>query len=66
MHGVAVGYPKFVRDYERVMSLEDFLAVHSPATTGRHLLRLLLRLHTQMVAGAHVSGVARWHAGGAA
>ena len=37
MRGVAVGYPKFVKTYGRVMSLEDFLSVHAPATTGRHL-----------------------------
>lgn len=33
--------------------------------TDRPATELLLRLHTQMVAGVHVSGVARWHAGAA-
>jgi sulfur-oxidizing protein SoxA len=37
MRGVAVSYPKFVKVYRRVMSVEDFLAVHAQATTGRHL-----------------------------
>ena len=31
---VATRYPRFVREYGRVMSIEDFLAVHGPATTG--------------------------------
>jgi sulfur-oxidizing protein SoxA len=35
MKGVATRYPKLVKDYGRVMSLEDFLTVHGPATTGR-------------------------------
>jgi sulfur-oxidizing protein SoxA len=37
MRGVAPRYPKFVRAYERVMSIEDFLTVHGPETTGRPL-----------------------------
>ena len=37
MGGVAVRYPQFVKTYERVMSVEDFLSVHAPATTGRQL-----------------------------
>jgi len=34
MRGVAPRYPKFVKAYGRVMSVEDFLEVHGPATTG--------------------------------
>jgi sulfur-oxidizing protein SoxA len=35
MQGVATRYPKFVKRYGRVMSLEDVLTVHGPDTTGR-------------------------------
>jgi L-cysteine S-thiosulfotransferase len=35
MRGVAPRYPKFVKAYGRVMSVEDFLPVHAPETTGR-------------------------------
>jgi len=35
MRGVATHYPKFVKPYGRVMSLEDFLEVHAPEATGR-------------------------------
>ena len=35
MRGVATRYPKFVKAYGRVMSIEDFLTVHGPETTGR-------------------------------
>ena len=35
MRGVATRYPKFLKAYERVMSVEDFLGVHAPETTGR-------------------------------
>ena len=35
MKGVATRYPKFVKAYGRVMSVEDFLAVHGPEMTGR-------------------------------
>jgi len=34
MKGVATRYPKFVAKYGRVMSIEDFLTVHGPETTG--------------------------------
>jgi len=34
MRGVATRYPQYVARYGRVMSLEDFLTVHSPETTG--------------------------------
>ena len=34
MRGVATRYPRYVTGYQRVMSLEDFLAVHAPETTG--------------------------------
>ncbi len=34
MHGVAVRYPKWFSEHRRMMSIEDFLAVHSPETTG--------------------------------
>jgi sulfur-oxidizing protein SoxA len=37
MRGVATRYPKFVKAYRRVMSIEDFLTVHAPETTGRAL-----------------------------
>lgn len=37
MRGVAVRYPRPVAAYGRVMSIEDLLAVHAPATTGRPL-----------------------------
>ena len=35
MRGVAPRYPKFVKSYGRAMSVEDFLEVHAPETTGR-------------------------------
>jgi sulfur-oxidizing protein SoxA len=35
MKGVAARYPKLVKKYGRVMSVEDFLTVHGPETTGR-------------------------------
>jgi sulfur-oxidizing protein SoxA len=35
MKGVATRYPKLVKAYGRVMSIEDFLTVHGPETTGR-------------------------------
>ena len=38
MKSVATRYPKHVKAYKRVMSIEDFLAVHSPETTGRDML----------------------------
>jgi sulfur-oxidizing protein SoxA len=34
MKGVAVRYPKFVPQYRRVMSIEDFLTMHGPERTG--------------------------------
>lgn len=34
MKGVGVRYPRFVAQYSRVMSLEDYLAVHASDTTG--------------------------------
>jgi sulfur-oxidizing protein SoxA len=34
MRGVATRYPAFVARYGRVMSIEDLLTVHGPATTG--------------------------------
>jgi L-cysteine S-thiosulfotransferase len=37
MRGVAARYPRVVAEHGRVMSLEDFLAVHAEATTGRRL-----------------------------
>jgi L-cysteine S-thiosulfotransferase len=37
MRGVAARYPRVVTEHRRVMSLEDFLAVHADATTGRGL-----------------------------
>jgi sulfur-oxidizing protein SoxA len=38
MKGVATRYPKYVVAYRRVMSLEDYLTVHAPETTGRTML----------------------------
>jgi L-cysteine S-thiosulfotransferase len=38
MKGVAARYPRFVKTYGRMMSIEDFLTVHGPETTGRALL----------------------------
>jgi sulfur-oxidizing protein SoxA len=38
MKGVATRYPKYVAQYKRAMSIEDFLTVHSPETTGTPLL----------------------------
>jgi sulfur-oxidizing protein SoxA len=35
MRGVATRYPKFVPSSGRVMSIEDFLEIHGPGTTGR-------------------------------
>ena len=37
MRGVATRYPKFVKTYGRVMSVEDFLTMHVPETTGREM-----------------------------
>jgi sulfur-oxidizing protein SoxA len=34
MKGVATRYPRFVAKHGRVMSIEDFLTVHGPETTG--------------------------------
>lgn len=34
MKGVATRYPRYVAPYRRVMSIEDFLTVHGPETTG--------------------------------
>ena len=38
MRGVATRYPKYVAPYQRVMSIEDFLTVHAPETTGMAML----------------------------
>ena len=38
LRGVATRYPKFVKAYARIMSVEDFLTVHGPDTTGTPLL----------------------------
>ena len=35
LRGVAPRYPKYVKGYARMMSVEDFLEVHTPETTGR-------------------------------
>jgi L-cysteine S-thiosulfotransferase len=37
MKGVATRYPRHVTPYRRVMSIEDFLTVHGPETTGTPL-----------------------------
>jgi sulfur-oxidizing protein SoxA len=38
MRGIATRYPRLVASTGRVMSIEDFLTVHAPATTGRPML----------------------------
>jgi L-cysteine S-thiosulfotransferase len=38
MKGVATKYPKYLSKYQRVMSIEDFLTVHAPETTGIEML----------------------------
>jgi L-cysteine S-thiosulfotransferase len=38
MKGVATRYPKYVAKYQRVISIEDFLTVHVPETTGMEML----------------------------
>jgi L-cysteine S-thiosulfotransferase len=38
MKGVATRYPKYVAKYQRVMSIEDFLTVHVPETSGLEML----------------------------
>jgi sulfur-oxidizing protein SoxA len=38
MKGAATRYPKYVKAYQRLMSIEDFLAVHAPETTGLQML----------------------------
>jgi len=37
MRRVATRYPKWVKQYGRVMSIEDYLSAHGPDTTGRAL-----------------------------
>jgi L-cysteine S-thiosulfotransferase len=37
MRGIATRFPKFVKPWGRVMSVEDFLEVHAPETTGHAL-----------------------------
>ena len=37
MRGAAVRYPKHVPQFNRVMAIEDYLAVHGPETTGQPL-----------------------------
>jgi L-cysteine S-thiosulfotransferase len=37
MVGVGVRYPKWFPQHRRMMSIEDFLAVHAPETTGHEL-----------------------------
>ena len=38
MRGIATRYPRLVASTGRVMSIEDFLTVHAPATTGRPMV----------------------------
>jgi len=38
MKEAATRYPKYVKAYQRVMSIEDFLTVHAPETTGLQML----------------------------
>lgn len=38
MKGVATRYPKFMKSAGRVVSIEDWLTAHGPATTGRPML----------------------------
>jgi L-cysteine S-thiosulfotransferase len=37
MVGVGAAYPKWFERYRRMMSVEDFLAVHAPETTGHEM-----------------------------
>jgi sulfur-oxidizing protein SoxA len=37
MVGVATRYPKWFSQFRRMMSIEDFLAVHAPETTGHEM-----------------------------
>ncbi len=37
MVGVGVRYPRWFDQYRRMMSIEDFLAVHTPETTGHEM-----------------------------
>lgn len=37
MKGVATRYPRFVKEHSRIMSVEEFLQMHGPATTGADL-----------------------------
>ncbi|MEW5862741.1 MAG: hypothetical protein AB1773_04000 [Pseudomonadota bacterium] len=37
MVGVGARYPKWMAKYSRMMSVEDFLAVHAPETTGHEM-----------------------------
>jgi sulfur-oxidizing protein SoxA len=37
LKGAAARYPRFVAQYRRVMSIEDWLSVHGPETTGTAL-----------------------------
>lgn len=37
MKGVATHYPRFVKESGRIMSVEEFLQMHGPATTGADL-----------------------------
>jgi sulfur-oxidizing protein SoxA len=38
MRGVATRYPRYVAAWKRVMSIEDFLTMHAPETTGLPML----------------------------
>ena len=37
MKGIATRYPRFVKEHGRIMSVEEFLQMHGPATTGTNL-----------------------------
>lgn len=37
MVGVGARYPRWIRQHSRMMSVEDFLAVHAPETTGHEM-----------------------------
>ncbi len=37
MKGIAARYPRFVKEHGRIMSMEEFLQSHGPATTGTDL-----------------------------
>ena len=53
MKGAATRFPKFIAAYRRVMSIEDFVAVHAPERTGTQMpaqstTNLTMSMHVKM------------------